>query len=134
MPCLCKTAMMVSGCVRFIAMMVSGCVRFIAMMVSGCVRFIALMVSGCVRFIAMMVSGCVRFRASEERGWMLMVLLCATATPHGELFDQTVAFLRGARKRPARACAEFLTAQKSYDRKFSVSVPRCDSHLLSLPF
>ena len=62
---------------------------------------------------------------------MLMVLLCATATPHGELFDQTVAFLRGARNRQARACAEFLTAQKSYDHEFSVSIQRCGSPFLS---
>ncbi|KAK7090248.1 hypothetical protein V1264_010070 [Littorina saxatilis] len=52
-------------------------------------------------------------KASEERGWVLMSLLCATATPHGELFDHCVGFLRGTKNRQARACAEFLTAQKS---------------------
>nr|KAG5696739.1 hypothetical protein BaRGS_028859 [Batillaria attramentaria] len=52
-------------------------------------------------------------RASEERGWSLMTLLCAIAAPVGELFDQAIGFLRGVKHRQARACADLLTAQKT---------------------
>ncbi|KAL8577201.1 hypothetical protein ACOMHN_061328 [Nucella lapillus] len=50
-------------------------------------------------------------RPSEEKGWNLMALLCSTAAPGGELFDQCLVFLKGSKNRQARACADFLNVQ-----------------------
>ncbi|XP_076436063.1 myosin-VIIa-like isoform X2 [Babylonia areolata] len=52
-------------------------------------------------------------KLSEEKGWILMTLQCATAAPSGELFDQCLGFLQGSKHRQARACVDFLNAQKT---------------------
>ncbi|XP_076453984.1 unconventional myosin-VIIa-like isoform X2 [Babylonia areolata] len=50
---------------------------------------------------------------SEERGWLLLTLLCVTTCPHGELLDQYEGFLRAAKHPQARVCSGLLAAHKA---------------------
>lgn len=52
-------------------------------------------------------------KGSEEKGWVLMYLLCATTTPQSDLYDQCLGFLRGSKHPQARACSAILSVQKS---------------------